>query len=160
VSLATNLPSRFTSIAPPRLASLVMERPQAWRFEGEAEWPPLGVDGGSVEPIFPPCASLHRALALRPTQGERLRVRLESPPAPHGRYRIETAWVTPASGHTRGGVTLMGISWEVALDATPGTCQRSVGPALEIGQAHDYIEFSAGSEQALDYVELIPEPRM
>ncbi len=37
------------------------------RFEAEAEWPPLAVSGGWVQPDFVPCASNGRGLRLRPT---------------------------------------------------------------------------------------------
>jgi hypothetical protein len=138
-----------------RLVPLTMTIPPVARFEGEAEWPPLAVDGGFVQPIFPPCASARRALALRPTS-ERLRVRIEAPPVSASRYRIATAWVTPASGRTRVKVTLMGISWEVAEDTAPSTCRVSFGPVLDITQHGASIDLFVGSEQALDYVEAMP----
>ncbi|MFO0675631.1 MAG: hypothetical protein U0169_03795 [Polyangiaceae bacterium] len=43
--------------------------PNGYRFEGEAEWPPLAQSGGWVEPewLSPNCATGGRALALRTT---------------------------------------------------------------------------------------------
>jgi hypothetical protein len=140
-----------------QVTPLTMTLPTVWRFEAEAEWPPLAVAGGSVEPVFPPCASSRRALALHPSPGERLRVRLEAPSPSAARYRIATAWVTPASGRTRAQVTRLGISWEVTSDTPPGGCQVVEGPLLQLSEQDDFIDISVDSAQVLDYVELAPE---
>lgn len=147
LSLAPNEP-------PPAVRAFLPER--SWRFEAEAEWPPLAVEHGSVEPIFPPCASAQRALALHPMDAQTLRVRLDVSVAAAGKYWISTGWVTPASGRVAAQVTFAGIAWRIDEKADLGTC-RAVRRAAPVTMQHvDFIDVVSNSEQVLDYLELEP----
>ncbi len=149
-----------TSLAPraaaPRLTALELQGAKRLRFEAEGEWPPLAVMGGSAMPSFPSCASAHRALSLEPSGDRVLRVRLEVPVPSPGKYRIDSGWVTSASGSGTVMVTIAGNSWSVALNGPRGGCQRAEGPLVEMQQATNFIDIIASSEVSLDYLEVTP----
>ncbi|HEX4334797.1 MAG TPA: hypothetical protein VH062_02720 [Polyangiaceae bacterium] len=126
------------------------------RFEAEAEWPALVVEGGGAIPSFPPCASGHRALSLVPAPGRTLRVRLEIPVVRAGKYRIEAGWVTPAAGPGSVMVTSTGMSWKVASEVSAGRCGATAGPPFELNQPAVLIDISASAPATLDYLELVP----
>ncbi|HVW28406.1 MAG TPA: hypothetical protein VHC69_23745 [Polyangiaceae bacterium] len=140
---------------PPKLVPLTFEDGRDARFEAEAEWPPLLVEGGYTAPSFPPCASSHRALALRPSARHTLRVRVELPVAEPGKYRIRSGWVTSGAGDGVTLVTSTGLRWAIALEGPQGTCSEHDGPAVELQQASDYIDVLATSALELDYLELV-----
>jgi hypothetical protein len=144
--------------ASPRVAPLPLEVPRAPRFEAEAEWPPLLVDGGFVLPDFPACASGHRALALHPGAGHPVRVRTEVLAPQPGRYGVTLGWWAPARVPAPVTVSLGDVSWEVSLDTVDeaGGCTAHVGPAATLGAGPEYLEITAGYEVSLDYVELSP----
>jgi hypothetical protein len=149
LSLAENAP-------PPALVAFVPQVTPRLRFEAEAQWPPLFVEGGSVQPIFPPCASAQRALALGPDRGKALHVRLDVALRAAPKYRISAGWVTPASGRVDARVTFAGIPWRVDQVAPPGTCTVTWNAIAASAQVDDFIEISSESEQALDYLEVEP----
>jgi hypothetical protein len=150
-----------TSLAPhapaPALVPVAFEDSTIARLEAEAEWPPLVVDGGFVEPTYPPCASAHRALALRPEAHHTLRVRVELPPPEPGKYRIRSGWVTPPAPGQVVMVTSTGLSWTVALEGRPNQCEEHDGPVGELPQVSNYIDIITARELGLDYLDLVPE---
>jgi hypothetical protein len=149
LSLTPNAP-------PPALVSFVPRASPKWRFEAEAQWPPLVVERGSAVPSFPPCASAGRALALHPSAGEVMHVRLDAMlPAP-GKYRISAGWVTPASGWVAAQVTFAGMPWRVEDRAPSGACTVTRNAVAVTIQAVEYIDVYSDSEQALDYLEMEP----
>ncbi|HEX7668807.1 MAG TPA: hypothetical protein VF395_04455, partial [Polyangiaceae bacterium] len=153
----------------PHVSTLTpMDVPFTRRFEAEAEWPPLSVRGGSVLPVFPPCASGHRALHIEPSgapeAGEhRASVRVEIAVPRPGRYRIASGWVASTHGVgatlavNRRGVTA-DSPWTVQSDAPSGTCVLLLGPAVQTLDLSGLIDISCDSDQVLDYLELSPEP--
>ncbi len=143
--------------AAPRVLSLTLGLARTVRLEAEAEWPPLSVEGGFVEPVFPACASGHRALALRPPSAAG-RMRLEVAAPSPGRYRITTTWVTPASGWVGAQVTLAGKVWSIVPPAHSTGCFAVEGPSVDLPRAAGYLDISSSSEAILDYVELSAEP--
>ena len=58
--------STSTALGRPELTPYTPS-PTPLRFESEAEWPPLAVEHGWVQPDFVPCASHGRGLRLHPT---------------------------------------------------------------------------------------------
>jgi hypothetical protein len=156
-------PSTFAyelSLAPgaaePRVVPLALPNPSLLRFEAEGEWPPLVVDGGAVVPVFPPCASAHRALSMRPHAGNAIQVRLEISAPSAGKYRITSAWVTPAAGVGAARVTFSGLHWMVRWTGPPGACIALDGPPVQLSEGSDYVELNADSALDLDYLELSP----
>jgi hypothetical protein len=104
---------------------------ETWRFESEADWPPIAQSGGWAEPIWMSgtCASGGRALAIHPTAAtSEVRIALPTPSAgewiatPHvvrtdrdgaatvrivSRARGELArWTLPETVHGAGGASL------------------------------------------------------
>jgi hypothetical protein len=147
----------FTPHAPPpELVRFVPRPSQAWRFEAEAQWPPLVVEGGSVEPTFPPCASARRALALHPNPGQLMHLRLDVALPAAARYRISAGWVTPASGVVDAQVTFAGMAERFEERAPVGACNVVWNGVAIAAQPIELIEFFVGSEQALDYLEIVP----
>ncbi len=61
-----------------------------WRFEAEADWPPLSQDGGWAEPTWASstCASEGRALTVHVEPGRTARVRIELPVPRTGRWGV------------------------------------------------------------------------
>jgi hypothetical protein len=148
-------------------ASLVPHAPEAQlvafsphesaRVEAEAEWPPLAIEGGYAEPTYPPCASSHRALALRPAAQHTLRVRVELPVSEPGKYRIRSRWVTAAAPGVARLVTSTGLTWAVELGGRPNACEEREGPVVQLSQPTEYIDLITQTDQQLDYLELVPD---
>jgi hypothetical protein len=133
-------------------------RDAPFRFEAEAEWPPLVVTGGSAFPDFPACASARRALALRPAHGSAMRARLEVTAPRATRYRIGTGWVAPRGACRDVNVTVRGVSWTPAVeDSKDLPCRAVDGPVVELAMGQNFVDISVASECWLDFVELRSE---
>ena len=156
------------SLATPHVAALALVAPAGsaafdalrLRFEAEGEWPPLFVSGGSVLPVFPPCASGHRAVSIEPSDGLRAAVRIEIAVPRPGRYRIATGWVAsadPKSRRVQATLSLGRARSVLESDAPPGACVALAGPTVDVSQISEFINIFVDSAQALDYVELSPE---
>ncbi len=123
------------------------------RYEAEAEWPPLAVRAGWVLPVFPSCASAHRALLLNPRPG--FRVRFEIAPSRSGNYRVRTGWVA-AGAAAAPALYLAGRGWNVrAPTPVAGTCFSDEGPTLSLGPT-EMLEITVDSPISVDFVELVP----
>jgi hypothetical protein len=73
-----------------------------WRFEAEADWPPLAQSGGWAEPVWMngTCASQERALTLRPSGTDRATATIDLPVASTGRWLVTPRIIrTNGSGH-------------------------------------------------------------
>ena len=70
--------------------------PSARRFEAEAEWPPLAVDHGWVQPDFVPCASNGRGLRLHPSSPSTpVALEFELPlPATRATRTVRLGWIS------------------------------------------------------------------
>jgi hypothetical protein len=79
-----------------------------WRFEAEADWPPLGQAGGWAEPVWlsTTCASQQRALTLHDSGSQAATVELELPVPKDGRWLI-TPRIVRLGGHGRATLRLV-----------------------------------------------------
>jgi hypothetical protein len=79
-----------------------------WRFEGEADWPPLAQSGGWAEPAWfsSTCASQERALTLHPSEGENASVTMDLPVPKDGRWLV-TPRVIRSGGHGKATLRLV-----------------------------------------------------
>jgi hypothetical protein len=68
-----------------------------WRWELDAEWPPLEVVGGWAHPDFRPCLTAGRGLHLR----EAVRVRLDLGAPEPGHYRVYLGWMADPQTEVR-----------------------------------------------------------
>jgi hypothetical protein len=77
--------------------------PAALRFEAEAEWPPLAVDHGWVQPDFVPCASGGRGLRLHPSApSASTALEFELPlPLDHAAHTLRLGWISPPGPPTK-----------------------------------------------------------
>jgi hypothetical protein len=126
--------------------------PEALRLEAESEWPVLAVEGGSVVPAFPPCASRGRALWLTPSSRGKVTVRLDVPPMGGQERRIGVGWVVPPGG---AGTVVMGLGKTRFVADTSGMsgCAMTQGPeVLLLGR--ESLELSAEAEVGIDFLEL------
>ena len=149
------------------------------RFEAEAEWPPLAVQGGWVQPDFFPCASGGRGLRLHPTgPGTGMSLDLELPVLDRLPHHLRIGWVRDAGPapalnlvvldpgsvppqiplptreisrpDSRSDPTLGGVAGEVA-----GCGEVEFGvPAL--GGESARVRLAASRPGVLDYIELRP----
>jgi hypothetical protein len=81
--------------------------PDFWRFEAEADWPPLAQQDGWAEPTWlsGTCASQERALTLHPEGAEKATVTFEVPVPKDGRWLV-TPRVVRQGGKGRGTLRL------------------------------------------------------
>lgn len=142
----------------PGVTSVTLWLPSVPRFEAEAEWPLLEVARGSAMPVFPACASDHRAVSLRPSAGLSGLMRLEVLAPRPGRYRLVTGWVAPADGALVAEVAVGADTWRVGRTAAAGSCLALAGPPVELGRDARPLRISARSAVILDYFELVPAP--
>jgi hypothetical protein len=135
----------------PSLVRISFDEKPDRRFEAESEWPPLAVSQGSVEPVFPACASKGRGLWIEPlTAGTPAVVRFEAPVAPGLRQRIRVGWAGlggPVDAH----FALGGASFRLVSARAQG-CGVAVGPELS-PTGRDILEVTAGSGLGIDFVE-------
>ena len=76
-------------------------------------------------------------------------------PAP-GKYRISAGWVTPAAGVVGAQVSFAGMRGRIDERALPGACGVVWNGVASVSQQNELIDIFAGSEQALDYLEIAP----
>jgi hypothetical protein len=79
-----------------------------WRFEAEADWPPLAQTFGWAEPVWMSgtCASQERALALHPSSDATASATIELPVAKAGRWMV-TPRIVRTGGHGKGTLRLV-----------------------------------------------------
>lgn len=82
--------------------------PNYWRFEAEADWPPLAQSDGWAEPAWMSgtCASQERALQLHPSTGATASATIELPIAKSGRWLV-TPQIVRTGSHGRGTLRLV-----------------------------------------------------
>jgi hypothetical protein len=82
--------------------------PDFWRFEAEADWPPLAQSQGWADPIWMTgtCASQERALQLHPSGDVTASATIELPIARSGRWLV-TPRIVRTGGHGRGTLRLV-----------------------------------------------------
>ncbi len=79
-----------------------------WRFEAEADWPPISQKNGWAEPAWfsGTCASAERALTLHPSEQGEASVTIDLPVAREGRWLI-TPRIVRTGSHGRGTLRLV-----------------------------------------------------
>jgi hypothetical protein len=88
-----------------------------WRFEAEADWPPLAQSYGWVESAWlsGTCASQERALELHPSSAATAIATIELPVAKSGRWLV-TPRIVRTGGHGRGTLRLVPMGRAPLLD--------------------------------------------
>lgn len=146
----------FIRGAAPRL--LPYQPRPSFRFESEAQWPLLDVEGGWAHPEFSRagCSSRGRGLQLRPDRGRRLRIRLEVTAPQAGHYAITAGWETVTRTNTNVSLALGSERSGMQVPAVR-TCWES--PALDVFLAagtHPLSIQAEGGNVLLDYLECKP----
>jgi hypothetical protein len=93
-----------------------------WRWEAEAEWPPLAVTAGWTHPDSGPCLSRGRGMHLRPRPRAAVELELGAPSV--GRFVVTLGWL--ADPGARVAVTIAGRRVEVAHDGA-GCAESDLG---------------------------------
>ena len=130
------------------------------RFEAEAEWPPLSVDGGWVGPDFVPCASNGRGLRLHPNASAASSAVDVELPLPVDRVAriLRLGWISSPGPPTKLHLMLgTAISLDGVLDlAGKGGCGEAQWGPLELGGGPVRLRIEASRGGVLDYVQLGP----
>jgi hypothetical protein len=125
------------------------------RFESEAEWPPLAVQGGWVEPDFFPCASGGRGLRLRPaTRDTGMALEWEQAVPSSQPEPVRLGWVRAAGPKANLRLTL-GEQVRVAeISAGPAACVVLEMGSLELSGEAVRARLEISSPGFLDYIEV------
>jgi hypothetical protein len=146
--MASYSPSTGESrVAPLLLTEALAAR--GWRWEAEAEWPPLEVAGGWVHPDFGPCLSRGRGLRLIAEPAVAVSVELGAPRA--GLNRVSLGWL--ADPGARLTVTLGGRQVEL-VHRTAG-CEVSHAGVFAL-PAFGPVGLKTAGAVLVDYFELEP----
>ena len=126
----------------------------ALRFEAEAEWPPLAVDRGWVQPDFVPCASNGRGLRLHPVSpSTSTALEFELPlPADRAPRVLRLGWISPPGPPTK--LRLI-LGKDLILGGEGGCGVAEWGP-VELGGGAARVRLEASRGGVLDYVEVTP----
>ena len=124
---------------------------RAWRWEAEAERPPLEVTGGWAHPDFRPCLSGGRGLHLRPTTESEAQVTLELGAPRAAPYRLRVGWLADAGATIR---LSMGRAEVIAHHLGSGCEVSDVGRFDLDGVTR--VRVSSESSALIDYFELAP----
>jgi hypothetical protein len=140
----------------PHVERLALTATGPLRFEAEGEWPPLAVSGGSVVPVFPPCASGRRALSIEPSLAAPATMRIEIVAPTPGRYRLVTGWIG-SSRQIDATLAVGPVTGRLAAAVLPGACVSLAGPVVDILKQPEFMDVSVESPQTFDYFELAPD---
>lgn len=148
---------RYDPTRPAALPELALITPDldqsSERFEAESEWPALRVVGGSAVPVFPACASGHRALLVTPEAvGTKATVRLEAPGAVGRMRRVTVGWVRVPEGASSASLALGGRRFAAEM---PGDaeCIVTEGPDVS-AEERGFLEVTTEAPLGIDFVEL------
>jgi hypothetical protein len=153
-----------------RLVAFTMPAPRVdglsgWRFEAEAEWPPLAQQGGFAVPAWASdsCASEGQVLRVTPSEGATAHIRIALPvPEGAGRFNLAPRFrATGAKGHAEIRVSDVVFQFDDAI-AKPigGDCITL--PAMpvpldgRVGKEADLFVDVSGAPIDLDAVTLRP----
>jgi hypothetical protein len=104
--------------------------PGTWRWEAEAEWPPLEVSGGAARPDFRPCLSGGSGLYVEPAPLAAVTLELGAPA--RGQYAMYIGWL--AKGGTRAAVRVSGRDF-VLVHQTNG-CENTSIDRLDLDRTN------------------------
>jgi hypothetical protein len=140
---------------------------EVWRFEAEAEWPPLAQSGGWASPTWASgtCASASRVLEVLPSSAE-ARITLALPVPHAGRWRLAVTAFLRGNGaqgtllvRGPGGGELGRVDWADPVLPGPPTCVEAGAPVLDLPEGEWRLELVArGAPIALDKVLLTVDP--
>jgi hypothetical protein len=137
------------------------------RFEAEAEWPPLNIQGGWVEPDFLPCASSGRGLRLRPTDPEAgMSVDFELNGVDGNPHALRLGWARDPNIRKETAIRLTGPGLavsalipappaDIALDAAARCVEVDLGVVI-VPAAARRVRLEASRAGLFDYLELVP----
>jgi hypothetical protein len=132
------------------------------RFEAEAEWPPLAVWGGWVEPVHFGCGSDNRGLRLHPLgpgAGSAVGLTLELAALGAGPHTVRVRWLRDSGPETV--LTLSGPDFErsARIPSGPTDCLVAELGAVPLSMTPRAVRFQASRPGILDYVEVVaPDP--
>ncbi|MEI9941224.1 MAG: hypothetical protein WDO69_28735 [Pseudomonadota bacterium] len=141
--------------------------PAPLRFEAEAEWPPLAVDNGWVQPDFVPCASNGRGLRLHPNATSATSaLAFELPlPVDHAVHTLRLGWISSPGPPTKlrlilGEGLVLGegliLGEGLVLGEEKGECATVEWAVRELGGGPVRVRLEASRGGVLDYVEVGP----
>ena len=131
----------------------------ATRFEAEAEWPPLALDHGWIQPDFVPCASNGRGLRVHPAApSTSSALEFELPlPVDRSPRILRLGWIAPPGPATKLRLDLgreLRLSRDLDLGREGGCGVVEWGP-MQLGGGPTRVRVEASREGVLDYVEYI-----
>ncbi len=144
--------------ATPRIVSLPLDPSAPLRVEAEAEWPPLEVASGFIEPSFPPCASAGRALEIHPDAKETATILIDVPVPGPGRYQLRSGWVTVSMAPIVVRIAGPDMEREVSVRPEGSHCVAAEGPRVETRKTSIPIRISTSYKVSLDYVDVVTAP--
>ncbi len=133
-----------------------------WRFEAEADWPPLSQSGGWADPVWASgtCASGERALTVRPVpEAGTATVSIELPAPREGRWLV-TPRVLRRGGKGKGKLHLVGsdgapVDWEFGDAEGHDACSDLTPQEVALGpRAGRLILTATGGPVTLDRTNL------
>jgi hypothetical protein len=137
-----------------------------YRYEAEAEWPPIAQEQGFVEPMHATgtCAWGGRVLTARPQAGRSMRALISFPAPAPGRFYV--AVHIASKGKVAARIALLGArdgppigTWRFSSSQADFRC-TSFAPVLAELSARGYVEIlTSGDELSLDAIALEPAPR-
>jgi hypothetical protein len=128
------------------LAPYVPRQVSPFRFEVEADWPPVAVTAGWVHPDFRPCLSKGRGLHLRATPSVITTLELVAPEP--GTYELVIGWLADP-----GTLLEVAVPGRTTRLVSQGGCQASSVGEVSIRDVEE-ARFSTSRDLHLDYLEL------
>ncbi|MEP7053542.1 MAG: hypothetical protein ABJB12_24480 [Pseudomonadota bacterium] len=130
---------------------------ESQRFEAEAEWPPLGIQSGWVQPDFYPCASGGRGLRLHTTgPGAGAALTLELPVGDGSPHALRIGWVRQAGPETVLRLSGPGFSRGAVIPAGSPDCQEADLGAVVLPAVRQQIRLEASQPGIFDYLDVRP----
>jgi len=136
--------------------------PLSLRFEGEAEWPPLGVRSGWTHPDFRECLSRGQGLHLRPTRvahaaRPEMSVTIELVPPSSGTYEVHVGWLADPQAELRLSLGTHRTSL-VGAQSTPRAARECLEAHAFTAELHarETVTLEGSEDVILDYLELTP----
>jgi hypothetical protein len=131
--------------------------PETARFEAEAEWPPLAVWGGSVEPAYFGCGDDSRGLRLQPIgPGAGVGLTFELTTISPGVSVLRVRWLRESGPETTLSLSGPGFERSTQIPAGPTDCVLADLGAVPASTGPREARFQASRPGILDYLEVRP----